>query len=564
MKGAPNSTVSFQVSTTSGIPIEWNMADNYRFGPSGEGHFRMRFAYHELQYITITGLQYKPLAADIVGYRLTSLGEPTGDFSCSNDLMTKIYNITVNNYRGITTGGMTVDCPHRERRGYGGDAHTSYQFALANFPVGAFFNKWMRDFADVQGLAEGSATKMPVCTTPGACWVPNTAPTVSGGGGPAWSGFVITNPWQTYNTFGDTQILADMYPTMTSLLAFYVRNIDQSDGLLKCWNGCVSPWIFLGDWITPHGSENNGTSPENILFNNCYVHYITKLVAKISTILGHADDARQYHAMADKLASAVNARFSNSETGVYLDHLQTHSVMPLASGVVPSNLAGKTLGNLAHAITITDKGHLDTGLTGTYFMTKFLMESGRNDLIFTFANQTDFPGYGYFISQGFTTWPEEWDTSKKGLSKMHGCFNGIGVWFVEGVAGIRVHASEDPPLTFRAGVDAGDITSASGKRSALTGQAWSSWLLEDDGHVFAHNISVPGNIQAKVLIPSNSGVEGVSEGGKPITEVAGVTVLGTDTINQIKYLALLVHSGDYQFGSTWARGDQPMALAVPA
>jgi hypothetical protein len=27
--------------------------------------------------------------------------------------------------------------------------------------------------------------------------VPNTAPTVSGGGGPAWSGFVVTNPWQT-------------------------------------------------------------------------------------------------------------------------------------------------------------------------------------------------------------------------------------------------------------------------------------------------------------------------------------------------------------------------------
>ena len=43
---------------------------------------------------------------------------------------------------------------------------------------------------------------------------------------------------------------------------------------------------------------------------------------------------------------------------------------------------------------------------------------------------------------------------------MHGCYNAIGVWFVEGVAGIRVHASETPPLTIRAGVDAGDITSA--------------------------------------------------------------------------------------------------------
>lgn len=94
--------------------------------------------------------------------------------------------------------------------------------------------------------------------------------------------------------------------------AFYAANTDPSDGLLKCWNGCVSPWIFLGDWITPHGrfiiisiiiiiiiitvtiivlffglgdwitphgSESNGTSPENVLFNNCYYHYITELVS---------------------------------------------------------------------------------------------------------------------------------------------------------------------------------------------------------------------------------------------------------------------------------------------
>ena len=101
------------------------------------------------------------------------------------------------------------------RRGYGGDGHTSYQFALANYPVGAFFNKWTRDFADVQGVPGGFGTPA------GTGLVPNTAPTVGGGGGPAWSGFVVTNPWQTYNTFGDTDILEDMYPCMTQLLAFY-------------------------------------------------------------------------------------------------------------------------------------------------------------------------------------------------------------------------------------------------------------------------------------------------------------------------------------------------------
>ncbi len=39
-----------------------------------------------------------------------------------------------------------------------------------------------------------------------------------------------------------------------------------------------------------------------------------------------------------------------------------------------------------------------------YFMTKFLTENYRNDLVFTMANKTTFPSYGYFLEQGFTTW----------------------------------------------------------------------------------------------------------------------------------------------------------------
>ena len=49
--------------------------------------------------------------------------------------------------------------------------------------------------------------------------------------------------------------------------------------------------------------------------------------------------------------------------------------------LVPARVANKTWRNLADQITRVDSSHLDTGLTGTYFMTKLLMESGRNDLV---------------------------------------------------------------------------------------------------------------------------------------------------------------------------------------
>eukprot|EP00035_Acanthoeca_spectabilis_P003991 m.97489 g.97489 ORF g.97489 m.97489 type:complete len:949 (+) comp12401_c0_seq2:373-3219(+) len=541
MTAPPGTTVKFQVSTTVGKTLEFGMQDSYTFGPSGRGSFRMRFAYHEIHFITITGLPTAPNPKDIVGYRLTSLGDRVGDFECSSELISTMYSTTVNNYRGLTTGGMSVDCPHRERRGYGGDGHTSYQFALANYPVGAFFNKWTRDFADVQGVPGGFGTPA------GTGLVPNTAPTVGGGGGPAWGAYVVNNPWQTYNTFGDTTILEDMYPTMVKLLAFYASHT-QDDGLLHPWDS--SQWDFLGDWITPHGSESKVNSPENLLFNNCILHYITTLVSRISGILGDSTAEAKYAADAAARAVAINKAFGNASTGVFVDMLQTHAVMPLATGVVPPEVAPKTWSNLAHQITVVNTGHLDTGLTGTYFMTKLLMEAGRNDLIFTYANKTDFPSYGHFLALGYTTWPEQWDVAN-GQSLMHGCYNAIGLWFVEGVAGIRVHASEYPSLTIRAGVDAGDITWARGQRLALHGMAFSSWTLSS--HRFSHNITVPAGGVAKVLIPSANGATGVTEGGVAVGSAVGVTVLGVTTVNKLNYLALQVLAGTYSFASTWSR-----------
>jgi hypothetical protein len=101
------------------------------------------------------------------------------------------------------------------------------------------------------------------------------------------------------------------------------------------------------------------------------------LAAKISTVLGFDDKAQMYHAAAHKRAVAVTSKFANSDgvydmqndstmapltpsacgvtSGVYLDMLQTHSVMPLAAGLVPAGLASKTMANLAHAITVIDK-----------------------------------------------------------------------------------------------------------------------------------------------------------------------------------------------------------------
>lgn len=98
--GNPGQNITFHVSTTEGVVEEFNMQDRYIFNSSKRGTFRMRFSFHEIQYITIDGLAQAPDVSDIIGYRLTSDFKRTGQFVSSNELITKMYNITVNNYQG--------------------------------------------------------------------------------------------------------------------------------------------------------------------------------------------------------------------------------------------------------------------------------------------------------------------------------------------------------------------------------------------------------------------------------------------------------------------------------
>ena len=55
-------------------------ADSFTFGRSGRGTFAMKFSYHEILFITVSGaLEGGGLGVeDVKGFRLTSLGPRTG------------------------------------------------------------------------------------------------------------------------------------------------------------------------------------------------------------------------------------------------------------------------------------------------------------------------------------------------------------------------------------------------------------------------------------------------------------------------------------------------------
>ncbi len=67
---------------------------------------------------------------------------------------------------------------------------------------------------------------------------------------------------------------------------------------------------------------------------------------------------------------------------------QACQLMPLMTGVVPDDLKQTVMKRLEELIQVKNKGHLDTGMLGTYFLIQHLQETGRNDLVYTIMNQT--------------------------------------------------------------------------------------------------------------------------------------------------------------------------------
>ena len=109
--------------------------------------------------------------------------ESVGSFSCSNELLNRIYRLNLWTIRCLDLGGYLVDCPHRERAGYG-DGQVSAESCLASLWMPNFYTKWLGDWRHGQDPRTGE--------------LPHVAPSIGGGGGPGWGGALAALAWRTY------------------------------------------------------------------------------------------------------------------------------------------------------------------------------------------------------------------------------------------------------------------------------------------------------------------------------------------------------------------------------
>ena len=522
LKGEPGKTVSLSFSDRENKDNTYRIRSEYTLDDHRMGVFRNRFNYSVGRWITISGLNHKPDPADIKGYLVRNDYRRVGKFKCSNELLNRIYDTVLWTYESLSHSGYVVDCPHRERRGYGGDAHATMETALNNYGKGAFFTKWIQDWRDVQN-PDGN--------------LPYTAPTYDGGGGPAWSGICVTLPWAMYERYADLRILKDTYPTMQRWIAFL--DTKASGSILTKWGG---KWDFLGDWVPPGKDQGSGRvdTDSTLFFNNCYYLHNVQIVAGIAELLERPEEAKAYREKADDIRKAVHKKFFNPENNTYANGDQLYLALPLFVGVTPEDLRQPVMKALEDEILIAKKGHLDTGIHGTYFLIKTLTGIDRNDLIFEMASKNDYPGWGHMLEKGATTIWEQWDGEN---SRLHSSFLSIGAWFTEGVAGIQVDSQRPGYKHFviKPGM-VGDLAWARGELDSIHGKIVSDWKVEDN-RITVH-ITVPANTTATVHVPAKKATD-VTEDGGSVGGAKGVKLLRMEKDRAV----FAVGSGSYQFAS---------------
>ncbi len=497
IEGVPGSIIEIMSSDMKDRILLYGQKSRLTLNQSGKGHFKHRFNFCAGRYLTLSGALNKPEPSCIRALAVSNDRKQTGHFKCSDSLLNQIFETDLWTYLSNTFNCITVDCPHRERRGYGMEGGmANIMVGLNAFESGGFFTKWLEDWRDVQH-DNG--------------YFPHCAPRDDAGGGPLWSSAPVFLAWHAYLHYRDKRLLEKTWPAIRNWLEFLHSRLEN--GVLPFYEPRTGV-RGLGDWARPHPGKfpapdvpleevgkryEPGPSEAARHYNNCAYAWNLQLAIREAETLGKTEDAGLYRERLRALRKAVHRKYYNPQKKVYLDTDQMRQAFPLFTGIPPDSLRDDVLESFLKDIT-GEHPYFDTG-NATPLLIKILTGLlERQDLVFHILLREEYPGYANLLKNGATTWPEYWDFHK---SQIHTTYTGITAWFINGLGGIRPDP-ENPGFQlflikpyFAPGLDRAETS-----HESVYGKIISEWHRQDGKMQFS--FAVPANSTARITVPFRS------------------------------------------------------------
>lgn len=390
-------------------------------------HFTNRFHTHSFRYVRVKG-------ASVVSARALQISavDPASGatFECSDPRLNAIHDMVKYTLSCLTFSGYMVDCPHIERMGYGGDGNSSTNTLQTLWDVRDTYRQWMQAWQDALDSTGD---------------LPYVAPAFRTGGGPYWQGFIVKAPWSTYLNYGDPLLIYRHYDDMCRWMDYIERH--SVDGILQPWPDTERHGWFLGDWAVPDGVDKGG---ESVLHaNSCFIAECLADMEQMARMRGRTTEANRFAARRKLVVDAIHRHFYHVDTTAgkmparhyYANGTPLDQAYALLLGVPPdSATAAAVKAQLIKDIHGRYRDHVAFGLMGTPVFTEWCIRERQADLMATLLRQPDYPSYLNMINQGATTTWESWDCGRPGKedrSRVHNCYNGIGIWFYQALAGIR-------------------------------------------------------------------------------------------------------------------------------
>ncbi|MCP9770439.1 alpha-L-rhamnosidase [Lacihabitans sp. LS3-19] len=522
----------------------------------GDEIIQPRFTFHGYRYLEITGIENALPLTDVSGIVISSVLGLNSGYETNNALVNKLWqNITWSlrsNFLSIPT-----DTPARnERMGWSGDISVFSKSATYLTDANQFMRRHLLAMRDVQAPS-GRFT--------------DVAPMGGGFGGTLWGSAGIIVAWETYQQYGDKQLLAEHFDAMKKYVDFLESKIEKESGILN-----EGP---LGDWLSPEGNKN-----DNTLFWMAYYAYDLEILSKMAEILSKPELTKELSSKSQTIKEKFNETYVDAQThktiksGVKTGYMgppneaqgkattdkgqlidtQASYAIPLALGTFNQANQAFAIENLKETINRTNKddggierpsNSLMTGFIGTASISQALSENGSDALAYKLLVNKQYPSWLYSVVNGATSIWERLNsyTVEDGFggnnsmnSFNHYSFGAVAGWMYNYSLGIQ----RDPKTpAFKSFIlkptpDRNkDITFAKGYYDSMYGRISSEWQYVKDG--WTYEVTVPANTTATLFLPAKSSTQ-ITENGKPINTWKG---LKTEKTN----IQIPLVSGSYKF-----------------
>lgn len=466
--------------------------DIYISNGKGRDIFRNRFHMHSFRYVRIKG-------AGLIYARALQISavDPDGGatFECSDPRLNAIHDMVKYTLSCLTFSGYMVDCPHIERMGYGGDGNSSTNTLQTLWDVRSTYANWMQAWSDAMDSTGDLPYVAPAFRTGGGPYwqgfivkAPWRTYLNYGDRTLIYRHYDKMKRWLVFVEHHCEDGILKPWPD-TERRAWFLGDWAVPEGVDKGGESILHVSnCFLAECLTDIVQMARMTGhPDDA---EHYAEWRQELVAAIHRHFYHCDtiktDVQQSRLQAGRMP-ALRHYYAN---GTPLDQCYA-----LLMGIPPdSATAAAVKAQLLKDCHGKYRDHIAAGLMGVPVFTEWCIKERQTDLMATILRQEDYPGYLNMMDKecvnalvrqcvsgdteecvnalkrqcvnsdaaatntlthsrnnaltntltqshnnAFTTW-ESWDCGRPGKedrSRVHNCYNGIGIWFYQALAGIR-------------------------------------------------------------------------------------------------------------------------------